>query len=225
MKILVIEDEKKLAYTIVESLKNEKFDVCLKYDGESGEDEALTNTYDLIILDVMLPKKNGFEILKTLKKEKIKAPIIIVTAKDTIQDKLNGFEIGADDYVTKPFHIRELLARVKVSIKSNNNIEDINIFQFGNLRLDMNSGILSCNEKSIQISGKELNLMEFFMINKNKAVERETLANKIWGFDSDTNYNNVEVYISFLRKKLKLLKTSVEIETIKGLGYKLEVKK
>lgn len=223
MRILIIEDDEVLANAMAEVLENEKFEVNIETEGEKGQDEALTNIYDLMILDVMLPGKNGFDILKTLKKEKIKAPIIIVTAKDEIEDKLNGLENGADDYITKPFHIKELLARVKLSIRRKNDIEDTNLLKFEDLMLDKDSGILSCDEKNIQISGKELNLMEFLLINRNKAVDRETIANKIWGFDSDSDYNNVEVYISFLRKKLKLLKTIVKINTVRGLGYKLEV--
>ena len=223
MRILIIEDDEVLANSMAEVLENEKFEVNIETEGEKGQDEALTNIYDLMILDVMLPGKNGFDILKTLKKEKIKAPIIIVTAKYEIEDKLNGLENGADDYITKPFHIKELLARVKLSIRRKNDIEDTNLLKFEDLMLDKDSGILSCDEKNIQISGKELNLMEFLLINRNKTIDRETIANKIWGFDSDSDYNNVEVYISFLRKKLKLLKTIVKINTVRGLGYKLEV--
>ena len=223
MRILIIEDDEVLANAMAEVLENEKFEVNIETEGEKGQDEALTNIYDLMILDVMLPGKNGFDILKTLKKEKIKAPIIIVTAKYEIEDKLNGLENGADDYITKPFHIKELLARVKLSIRRKNDIEDTNLLKFEGLMLDKDSGILSCDEKNIQISGKELNLMEFLLINRNKTIDRETIANKIWGFDSDSDYNNVEVYISFLRKKLKLLKTIVKINTVRGLGYKLEV--
>lgn len=223
MRILIIEDDEVLANAMAEVLENEKFEVNIETEGEKGQDEALTNIYDLMILDVMLPGKNGFDILKTLKKEKIKAPIIIVTAKYEIEDKLNGLENGADDYITKPFHIKELLARVKLSIRRKNDIEDTNLLKFEDLMLDKDSGILSCDEKNIQISGKELNLMEFLLINRNKTIDRETIANKIWGFDSDSDYNNVEVYISFLRKKLKLLKTIVKINTVRGLGYKLEV--
>ena len=223
MRILIIEDDEVLANAMAEVLENEKFEVNIETEGEKGQDEALTNIYDLMILDVMLPGKNGFDILKTLKKEKIKAPIIIVTAKYEIEDKLNGLENGADDYITKPFHIKELLARLKLSIRRKNDIEDTNLLKFEGLMLDKDSGILSCDEKNIQISGKELNLMEFLLINRNKTIDRETIANKIWGFDSDSDYNNVEVYISFLRKKLKLLKTIVKINTVRGLGYKLEV--
>ena len=189
MKILIIEDEYALADAVAEILKNEKFDVNIITNGQAGEDEALTGIYDLIILDVMLPGKDG-----------------------------------ADDYVTKPFHTRELLARVKVILKRNNNLEDINILGYGDLELNLDTCKLTCGENSIVINGKELELLQLLIINKNIVVSREMLANKIWGYESDAEYNNVEVYISFIRKKLKLLKSKVIIKAVRGIGYKLEEK-
>lgn len=223
MKILIIEDEYSLADAIAETLKKEKFTVTIKTDGEEGEDEALTNIYDLILLDVMLPHKDGFEILNTLKSEKIETPVIMLTAKSEITDKLNGLENGADDYITKPFHMRELIARVKIILKRKANIEDTNILEFEDLKLDLKNGKMISGENEIQISGKELELLEALLVNKNQTINREKLADKIWGYDSDAEYNNVEVYISFLRKKLKLLKTKVKIKAVRGIGYKLEV--
>lgn len=223
MKILIIEDEYSLADAIAETLKKEKFTVTIKTDGEEGEDEALTNIYDLILLDVMLPHKDGFEILNTLKSEKIETPVIMLTAKSEMTDKLNGLENGADDYITKPFHMRELVARVKIILKRKANIEDTNILEFEDLKLDLKNGKMISGENEIQISGKELELLEVLLVNKNQTINREKLADKIWGYDSDAEYNNVEVYISFLRKKLKLLKTKVKIKAVRGIGYKLEV--
>ena len=223
MRILVIEDEKALAEAISEMLKNEKFDVMVCNNGEDGEDEALTGVYDLILLDIMLPKKNGFDILKTLKEEKLSTPVIVLTAKSEINDKLNGLENGADDYITKPFHMKELIARVKVVLKRNMNIEDINTLSFGDLTLNPATGEIEANDIKISITGKELDLLEVLLINKNQIMNRETLAEKIWGFDTTAEYNNVEVYISFLRKKLKLLNSDVNIKAVRGLGYKLEV--
>lgn len=225
MKVLVIEDEYSLADAIKDSLEKESLDVVIATDGITGEDEALTNIYDLILLDIMLPKKNGFEILKTLKTEKIETPIIILTAKSELDDKLNGLENGAEDYITKPFHMKELLARVKIILKRNSNIEDTNTLTYGDLVLDLKTGKLKCNNSEIAINGKELNLLEILLINKEKIVDREILADKIWGFESDAEYNNVEVYISFLRKKINLLKSNVKITTVRGIGYKLEVTK
>lgn len=223
MKILIIEDEYSLADAISETLKKENFTVDIIIDGEEGENEALTNVYDLILLDVMLPNKNGFEILKEIKRQKIETPIIMLTAKSEIYDKLNGLENGADDYITKPFHMRELVARVKVILRRNSNLEDTNILEYGDLKLDLRTGKMSSKENEIAINGKELDLLEILLLNKNQIMNRETLANKIWGYYNDAEYNNVEVYVSFLRKKLKILKSKVKIKAVRGVGYKLEV--
>ena len=201
MKVLIIEDEEALADAIRVSLEKEHLDVTMVTNGLTGEDEALTGIYDLILLDIMLPKKNGFEILRTLKEEKVKTPIIILTAKGELDDKLNGLENGADDYITKPFHMKELIARVKVILKRSANIEDVNALSYKDLMLDLSTGKLKCNDNEVSINGKELNLMEMLLINKEQIVEKEMLMEKIWGYDSDAEYNSVEVYISFLRKK------------------------
>ena len=224
MKILIIEDEYSLADAIRESLEKEHLDVTIVTNGQDGEDEALTGLYDLILLDLMLPKKNGFEILETIKQEKIKTPVIILTAKGELEDKLNGLENGADDYVTKPFHMKELIARVKIILKRNANIEDTNTLTYGDLTLDLRAGKIKCNDKEVSINGKELNLIELLLINKEQIIEKETLTDKIWGYDSEAEYNTVEVYISFLRKKINLLGSKVKISTVRGIGYKLEVK-
>lgn len=223
MKILIIEDEYSLADAISETLKKQNFITDIITDGEEGENEALTGAYDLILLDIMLPNKNGFKILESLQREKIETPIIILTAKSEIYDKLNGLENGADDYITKPFHMKELIARVKVVLKRKNGVKDLSIIQYEDLSLNLRNGKISCQNNEMTISGKELELLEILMINKKQTISRETLANKIWGYNSDTEYNNVEVYISFLRKKLKLLKSKVEIKTVRGIGYILEV--
>ena len=225
MNILIIEDEYSLADAISESLKNEKFNVIIKANGEQGEDEALTENYDLILLDVMLPGKNGFEILRYLRNQKIKTPIIMLTAKSEIDDKLNGLEHGADDYITKPFAMRELIARIKAVLKRTNNIENTDYLEYGDLVLDLKNAKLMCNNNEIQISGKELELLEQLLINKNQISQissRESLAEKIWGYESDSEYNNVEVYITFVRRKLKLIDSKVTIKAIRGVGYKLE---
>jgi len=223
VKILIIEDEYSLADAIAETLKKEKFDVTIITDGINGEYEALTNIYDLILLDVMLPRKDGFEILKTLRQEKNQTAIIMLTAKSEIYNKLNGLENGADDYITKPFHMRELVARVKVILKRKVNMQDINKLEFADLQLDLRTGKMSSNENEIEINGKELELLEILLLNKNQITDREQLANKIWGYNSESEYNNVEVYVSFLRKKLKLIKSNVKIKAVRGIGYKLEV--
>ena len=222
MNILIIEDEYSLADAIAETLKNKKFNVDIETNGEDGENEALTENYDLILLDVMLPKKNGFDILRTLGQAKINTPIIMLTAKSEIEDKLNGLEHGADDYITKPFAMRELMARIKAVLKRTNNIENTECLQYGDLVLDIKNAKLKSHNNEIQISGKELELIEQLLINKNQISSRESLAQRIWGYESDTEYNNVEVYITFVRRKLKLIESKVYIKAIRGVGYKLE---
>ena len=223
MNILIIEDEYSLADAIAETLKNDNFNVSIETNGEDGENEALTENYDLILLDVMLPKKNGFDILRTLRQEKIKTPVIMLTAKSEIEDKLNGLEHGADDYITKPFAMRELMARIKAVLKRTNNIENTECLEYGDLVLDLKNAKLRCNNNEIQISGKEFELLEQLLINKNQISSRESLTERIWGYDSDSEYNNVEVYITFIRRKLKLIGSAVNIKAIRGVGYKLEV--
>ena len=222
MKVLIIEDEYSLADAIAETLQKEGFTVKMEADGEKGEDEAIANVYDIILLDVMLPHKDGFSILRELRREKIETPIIMLTAKSEIYDKLNGLENGADDYITKPFHMKELVARIKVVLKRSSDLDNTDIMQFGDLTLDLKTGKMKANTNEIEISGKELELLESLLLNKNQIMSREILANKIWGYDSETEYNNVEVYMSFLRKKLKLIKSNVKIKAIRGIGYKLE---
>ena len=224
MNILIIEDEYSLADAVAETLKSEKFTVCIKTNGEDGEDEALTENYDLILLDVMLPGKNGFDILKYLRQEKIKTPVIMLTAKSEIDDKLNGLEHGADDYITKPFAMRELMARIKAVLKRTNNIEDTNCLEYGDLVLDLKNAKLKCKDNEIQISGKELELLEQLLLNKNQILSKEGLIERIWGYESDAEYNSVEVYITFIRRKLKLIESRVNIKAVRGIGYKLEEK-
>ena len=222
MKILIIEDEYGLADAISEILKNENFVTTIVTDGEEGEYESLSGIYDLILLDVMLPKKDGFEILKSIRNEKIKTPVIMLTAKSEIDDKLQGLEHGADDYITKPFHMRELLARIKAVLKRTNNLEELNILEFNGLKLNLDTCQMSCKDNFITINGKEMELLQLLIVNKNQVLNRELITSKIWGYDSDAEYNNVEVYISFIRKKLKLLNANVKIKSVRGIGYKLE---
>ena len=188
------------------------------------KNEALTGNYDLILLDVMLPKKNGFDILRTIGQEKIKTPVIMLTAKSEIEDKLNGLEHGADDYITKPFAMRELMARIKAVLKRTNNIDNTDFLEFGDLVLDLKNAKLKCSHNEIQINGKEFELLEQFLINKNQILSKEKILERIWGYDSDAEYNNVEVYITFIRRKLKLIDSKVTIKAVRGVGYKLEEK-
>ena len=225
MKVLIIEDEYNLADAISSMLKTQKYDVKIEVDGEKGLEEALTDIYDLIILDVMLPRKNGFEILKELKKESINSKILMLTAKNTIDDKMIGFNNGADDYLTKPFHMEELMARVNVQLRKNTTLS-FDIIELGDLSLNIKSMELSNKNGNhkVKIIGKEFQLMEVLMNNPNRVMEKEQLFVKIWGYDTECDINSLEAYISFIRKKLKLIKSEVKLKAIRNMGYILEVK-
>ncbi len=224
MKILIIEDEYNLADAISSMLTSENYMVDIATDGENGLYEALTDIYDLILLDVMLPHKNGFEILKELKSENISAKVIMLTAKSNIDDKMNGFNNGADDYLTKPFHMDELLARVNIQLRK----DDINndVLKYEDLELNIKKLILknTTNNQEVSVIGKEFQLIELLIRNKNIVLSKEQIFNKIWGYDSECEINTLEAYISFLRKKLKLINSKVSIKVIRNMGYKLEVK-
>lgn len=224
MKILIIEDEYNLADAISSMLTSENYMVDIATDGENGLYEALTDIYDLILLDVMLSHKNGFEILKELKSENISAKVIMLTAKSSIDDKMNGFNNGADDYLTKPFHMDELLARVNIQLRK----DDINndVLKYEDLELNIKKLILknTTNNQEVSVIGKEFQLIELLIRNKNIVLSKEQIFNKIWGYDSECEINTLEAYISFLRKKLKLINSKVSIKVIRNMGYKLEVK-
>ena len=224
MRILIIEDEYNLADAIASMLRSSKYSVEIKTDGEEGLEEALTNIYDLIILDVMLPHMNGFEILKELRNEKIDSKILMLTAKSTIDDKMEGFNNGADDYLTKPFHMQELMARVNVQLRKNQvNVNDN--MKLGDIVLNIKSMELSNinGNNKVKIIGKEFQLLELLMNNSNQVISKEQLFVKIWGYDTDCDINTLEAYISFIRKKLKLVKSNIKIKAIRNMGYVLEV--
>ena len=224
MKILIIEDEYNLADAISSMLKSKKYNVQIKTDGEEGLEEALTDIYDLIILDVMLPHKNGFDILKELRKEKINSKVIMLTAKNTIDDKMIGFNNGADDYLTKPFHMEELMARVNIQLRKSNNASN-EIIELGDIYLNIKSMEL-CNKNEdhkVKIIGKEFQLLELLMNNANRVMEKEQLFVKIWGYDTECDINTLEAYISFIRKKLKLIKSKINLKAIRNMCYVLDV--
>lgn len=225
MRILIIEDEIKIADVIASRLRKEQYVVDIYTDGEEGLDNALTNIYDLIILDVMLPKINGFQILKQVRENKIEAKIIMLTAKSMLEEKLTGFNNGANDYVTKPFHIDELIARVNAQLRVNNNQKIEDYIESGDLRLNIKTTTLECitTNESIEIICKEFLLLEYMMRNTNQVLSKEQIYDKIWGLDSESESNNLEAYISFIRKKIRIIGSKVQIKAIRGIGYKLEV--
>lgn len=223
MRILIVEDEFNLADVIASRLRKEKYTVDISTDGDDGSYKAMTNIYDLIILDVMLPYKDGFTILKELKENNIKAQVIMLTAMDGIEDKLNGFKGGADDYLTKPFHLEELVARVNIKLKKDINNNDY--LEYGDIRLDLNKKkiVNINNNEEIDVLCKEFLLLECLLRNKDQVVSREFIYDYVWGMDNESVSNNLEAYISFIRRKLKAIDSTVNIKALRGLGYKLEV--
>lgn len=223
LRILLIEDEFSLADALRASLKKENYIVDLVRDGEEGLMQALTGIYDVIILDIMLPKINGFEVLKKVRKNNIKTPILILTAKSELDDKITGLDGGADDYLTKPFQTRELLARIRAILRRKSNIEEYEL-NFKDIVLDIKKCELknSFTGEKIKLAAKEFQLIEYLLNNRNQVITREQIVEKIWGFDSDAEYNNVEVYISFIRKKIIFIGSEVKIKAIRGVGYTLE---
>ena len=224
MRVLIIEDEFNLADVISESLKKEKYQVDIRTDGEEGYFDALTGIYDLIILDVMLPHMNGFDILKGLRDEQVESKIIMLTARGELSDKLTGFSNGANDYLAKPFHIEELLARVNAQLKNQTSLDKKDILEYGDLSLDINKSIVTCknNSQSIELVCKEFQLLEYFMKNNEQILTREQIYDKVWGMENEIESNNLEAYLSFIRKKLKAIDSKVNIKSCRGLGYKME---
>lgn len=223
MKVLIVEDKKQLADAIQEYLKMHKVDSTVKLDGLEGYDEAATGLYDVIILDLMLPLKDGLSIIKDLRANNVQTPIIILTAKVTTDDKVQSLLAGADDYLTKPFVLEELLARLYVLTRRKGKIIPDQV-AFGNISLDKLNHTLVKDNRSISLSLKEYLIMELLITNTDKIVEKNYILDRVWGYDSDSFYNSVEVYVSFLRKKLKSLDANIKIKSIRNVGYKLMIK-
>lgn len=221
MKVLIVEDEYNLADVIKERLEKEKLTVDIVEDGEEGYYYASTNTYDLIILDVMLPNMSGFEILNKLRTDNINSKIIMLTARSTIEDKLNGLENGADDYLTKPFHMDELVARVNIQLKINGNKNNLS---FGDLVLNTTTLKVTCAKTNevVELIKKEFQLLEYFINNPNQVLSKEQIYDRVWGIENEIESNNLEVYLSFIRKKLRAIESNVVIKSVRGIGYKIE---
>lgn len=224
MRLLIVEDEEALADLVAARLKKEKYVVDVSYDGEDGLYNALMDIYDLIILDIMLPGVNGIDILKEIKKNNIKSKVIMLTAKSELEDKLLGFSEGANDYIAKPFHIDELIARINAQLR----IEKVkdNTIEFGDIILDLKTSTIinKNNDEKINIINKEFQLLEYFMNNPNQILSKEMIYDKVWGIENDSISNNLEAYLSFIRKKLKLINSNVQIKSLRNLGYKMEYK-
>jgi DNA-binding response OmpR family regulator len=222
MRILVVEDEVRLAATLQDLLEMNGYTTDVCHDGEAGLDNALSSIYDVVLLDVMLPKLDGFTVLRRLRAEGNQTPVLLLTAKSETSDKVTGLDSGADYYLTKPFEPRELLACVRALTRRQPELRDSDAMTFGDLKLDQNAFTLLCGEKSVRLSRKEFDMMEMLLINRNIVITKEKLLLKIWGYESNAEDNNVEVYISFLRRKLEYLHSHIRIRTIRMVGYCLE---
>ncbi len=222
MRILIVEDELPLAEALTQILKKNNYTVDAVNDGESGLDNALSNIYDLIILDIMLPKMDGISILKNIRVEGLSTPVILLTARGEITDKVIGLDSGADDYLAKPFASEELLARIRALSRRKGEVLQDNSLKFGDLQLNPSTLKLTKGSKEIKLILKESQLLELLIMRKNLASSKELIIEKLWGFDSEVEHNHVEVYISFLRKKLTYLNSKVTINTVRGVGYILE---
>lgn len=222
MRVLLVEDEKRMAQALCEMLRRENYAVDCRYDGLSGLEAAESGVYDVIVLDVMLPKMNGFEITEDLRKSGLQTPILMLTAKAELDDKVKGLDSGADDYLTKPFMAKELLARIRALLRRNIDTPDGKL-KFGDVFLDSDTYELYCETtgQNIRLSEKEKLILEYLIANQNRILTREQLAVKIWGYESDAEYNNVEVYMSFTRKKLAFVGAKTKIKAIRGVGYEL----
>jgi DNA-binding response OmpR family regulator len=222
MRILIIEDEMALAEAIAQLLKKNNYITDLIFEGQTGLDYALSNIYDLIILDIMLPNLDGLTLLSALRQEKIMTPVLLLTAKDGIEDKVKGLDYGADDYLSKPFAIEELMARIRALLRRKDVLISSHQLSYGDILLDQQQLLLIKAPTQIKLTLKEANLLELLIHQKGIITSKEYIIEKLWGFDSDAEHNNVEVYISFLRKKLSYLNSSCTIKTTRSLGYSLE---
>lgn len=222
MRLLLVEDEKRMAQALCQILRLEKYEVDHYANGIEGMEAVESDIYDIIILDVMLPGMDGFEIARRARQKGIKTPILMLTAKSELDDKVEGLDSGADDYLTKPFMTKELLARLRALTRRSFNSSD-GTLKFGDICLDTNTLHLSCpvSGQSVRLSEKEYRLLEYLMVNHGQILTREQLAVKIWGFDCEAEYNNVEVYLSFTRKKLAFVGAKTEIKAVRGVGYEL----
>lgn len=220
MRVLLVEDEKRMAQALCEILRQEKYDVDHCADGLEGLAAIETGAYDLIVLDIMLPHKDGFSIAHEARAKGIRTPILMLTAKSELDDTVTGLDCGADDYLTKPFRTRELLARLRALGRRNLRSAD-GTLAFGDIELNQGAALLVCGENSVRLSEKEFRILEYLIANAGQILTREQLAVKIWGYESDAEYNNVEVYMSFARKKLNFVKARTEIKAVRGVGYEL----
>ncbi len=222
MNILVVEDERNLADAIVKILQDDGYNAEAVYDGKAGLMSGKSGLYDAIVLDVMLPQMNGYEVVNELRHSDISTPVLMLTAKTSTSDKVEGLDAGADDYMTKPFDAPELLARLRALTRRRGDVV-IDEVTFADITLDLSTHDLSCAEKSVHLSGKEFEVMSTLMSSSSRVVSKQDLLTRVWGADAEASENSVEAYISFLRKKLAHIGSKVQVTTLRMLGYRLEV--
>ena len=221
MKLLLAEDEKRMNRALCEILRQEGYEVTSVENGEDALYEIEGGLYDLIVLDVMMPGMNGFDVAKSARKAGVRTPILMLTAKSELDDKVEGLDSGADDYLTKPFLTKELLARLRALGRRNVPTDDGRL-KFEDITLDTKNAELRCeNGKSVRLGEKEMRILEYLITNQGRVLTRDQIALKVWGYESDAEYNNVEVYTSFARKKLAFVGSRCEIKAIRGIGYEL----
>lgn len=224
MRILIVEDEKQLSEALGAILEKHNYIVDRVFNGEDGLDYILSNIYDLVILDIMLPLMNGLDVLKKARKEGIECPIILLTAKGEVSDKVERLDCGADDYLPKPFYTEELLARIRALSRRKGEVINENELSFGDISLNVGTLELSTSLNSVKLTAKEFGLLELLINRKGSVINKDDIINKLWGFESEAEHNNVEVYVTFLRRKLTFLKSKVTIKAIRNMGYLLEYK-
>ncbi len=224
MRILIVEDELKLAEIISDRLKKENYETDISTDGESGLYNALTDSYDLIVLDIMLPKVDGIEILRQIREEGVSSKVIMLTARSSIEDKLTGLTGGANDYLTKPFHIDELVARINIQLRAAGKPYSEPTISFGDIVLNTKTSQLSLSNKAdkIDINNKEFQILEYFINNPNIILSKEQIYDRVWGYENEIESNNLEAYLSFIRRKLKFLGSKTAIRAVRGMGYRME---
>lgn len=221
MNVLIVEDEVRLAEALAQIMTEQKYTVDVVHDGEDGLAYAEMGDYDVIVLDVMLPKRNGFEVVRALRAKKIATPVLLLTARDEITDKVTGLDCGADDYMTKPFSPEELFARVRALTRRQGDVI-LEEMKFSDVTLNLSSYTLQSNSKSVHLGFKEFEVMRLLLNNPSMIMPKEELITKVWGTESGAEDNNVEAYISFLRKKLAFIGSKVTIGTVRKVGYRLE---
>lgn len=222
MKILIVEDDQLLANSLKELLEGQNYQVDTVYDGEMGAEYALLGIYDLLIMDVMMPKLDGYQVASQIRARHCGTPILMLTAKSQLDDRIQGLDAGADYYLTKPFDSRELLACIHALLRRQG--AQVDELTFGNTALDLSTSMLVCGDKQIRLSAKEFDIMRYLFQSGEKNLAKETILARVWGYDSDAVENHVEVYVGFLRKKLRNIGSNVQIQAVRRLGYHLEVK-